>query len=70
MRDWLKIFMIIVVAVAISFLITSALVWIVLWSAPALGFSVPAFSWKICVFVWVILLIIRTIFKTKNSKTE
>ena len=68
MKDWLKIFMVFAGVIAISFLITSGLVWVILWSAPALGWSVPAFSWKICVFVWFALIIIRGIFKTKNSE--
>ena len=66
MREWLIIFMVIVGSIALSFLIISGLVWLVLWCAPAIGLSVPAFSWKICILVYLIVTVIQNIFKIES----
>lgn len=46
---------------ALSFLLTSGLVWVVCW---AFGF---VFTWKIAIGIWVVLLILQSVFKS-NSK--
>lgn len=61
------VFVFLVLALAISFLLTSGLVWLICWLLPALGVVVIGsvaivFSWKLALLVWLILLLLRSIF--------
>lgn len=47
---------------AISFLFTSGLVWLICQLFSALGTLTIVFSWKLALLVWLILLLLRSIF--------
>lgn len=54
---------------AISFLFTSGLVWLICQLFSALGIATIGtltivFSWKLALLVWLILLLLRSIFST------
>lgn len=54
-------------ALALSFLLTAGLVWLICWLLPALGVATIGtltivFSWKLALLVWLILLLLRSIF--------
>ena len=54
-------------AVAIDFLFSAGLVWLLCWLLPAIGIAsigsfVIAFSWKLVLVVWLIVAILRSIF--------
>lgn len=56
-----------ILALAISFLSTAGLVWLICWLLPALGVAAIGsvaivFSWKLALLVWLILLLLRSIF--------
>lgn len=56
-----------ILALAISFLSTAGLVWLICWLLPALGVAAIGsiaivFSWKLAFLVWLILLLLRSIF--------
>ena len=56
-----------ILALAISFLSTAGLVWLICWLLPALGVVAIGsiaivFSWKLAFLVWLILLLLRSIF--------
>ena len=58
----------IILGVAISFGITSSLVWLFLWASELVGITIfPAFSWKICIFVYIVLAILKAIFGKKEK---
>lgn len=58
----------IILGVAISFGITSGLVWLFLWASELVGITIfPAFSWKICIFVYIVLVILKAIFGKKEK---
>lgn len=61
------VFVFLVLALAISFLLISGLVWLICWLLPALGVAAIGsiaivFSWKLAFLVWLILLLLRSIF--------
>lgn len=63
--------LILILSLAISFLLTSGLVWLICGLLSALGVATIgtitiAFSWKLALLVWLILLLVRSIFS--NSK--
>lgn len=52
---------------AISFLITSGLVWLLCWLLPTLGITAIGtfaivFSWKLALVIWIIAALLRSIF--------
>lgn len=56
-----------ILALAISFLSTAGLVWLICWLLPAIGVATIGsitivFSWKLALSVWLILLLLRSIF--------
>lgn len=56
-----------ILALAISFLSTAGLIWLICWLLPALGVAAIGsvaivFSWKLALLVWLILLLLRSIF--------
>lgn len=64
--------LLILLSLAISFLLTSGLVWLLCWLLPALGITaigtfVIVFSWKLALAIWIILLLLRPLF-TVGSK--
>lgn len=64
--------LLILLSLAISFLLTSGLVWLLCWLLPALGITaigtfVIVFSWKLALAIWIILLLLRSLF-TVGSK--
>lgn len=64
--------LLILLSLAISFLLTSGLVWLLCWLLPALGITaigtfVIVFSWKLALAIWIVLLLLRPLF-TVGSK--
>ena len=59
--------LIVILSLALSFLLTAGLVWLICWLLPALGVAAIGsiaivFSWKLAFLVWLILLLLRSIF--------
>ena len=59
--------LLILLHLAISFLLTSGLIWLLCWLLPAIGITAIgtftiAFSWKLALVVWIILALLRSIF--------
>ena len=59
--------LLILLSLAISFLLTSGLVWLLCWLLPALGITaigtfVIVFSWKLALAIWIIVALLRSIF--------
>lgn len=57
----------ILLSLAVSFLVTSGLVWLLCWLLPALGITaigtfVIVFSWKLALVIWIILALLGAIF--------
>ena len=64
--------LLILLSLAVSFLLTSGLVWLLCWLLPALGITaigtfVIVFSWKLALAIWIILFLLRSLF-TAGSK--
>ena len=64
--------LLILLSLAVSFLATSGLVWLLCWLLPALGITAIgtftiAFSWKLALAIWIVLLLLRSLF-TVGSK--
>lgn len=52
---------------AVSFLLTSGLIWLLCWLLPAIGITAIgtftiAFSWKLALAIWIILRLLQSIF--------
>lgn len=59
--------LIVILSLALSFLLTAGLVWLICWLLPALGVATIGtltivFSWKLALLVWLILSLLRSIF--------
>lgn len=59
--------LLILLSLAISFLLTSGLVWLLCWLLPTLGITaigtfVIVFSWKLALAIWIILVLLQSIF--------
>ena len=59
--------LLILLSLAISFLLTSGLIWLLCWLLPAIGITAIgtftiAFSWKLALAVWIILGLLQSIF--------
>ena len=59
--------LLILLSLAVSFLLTSGLVWLLCWLLPALGITaigtfVIVFSWKLALAIWIILVLLQSIF--------
>lgn len=59
--------LIVILSLALSFLLTAGLVWLICWLFPTLGVATIGtltivFSWKLALLVWLILLLLRSIF--------
>lgn len=64
--------LLILLSLAISFLLTSGLVWLLCWLLPALGITaigtfVIVFSWKLALAIWIILVLLQSIFSVGNK---
>lgn len=60
---------VILLSLAVSFLATSGLVWLLCWLLPALGITaigtfVIVFSWKLALVIWIILALLGAIFSS------
>ena len=59
--------LLILLSLAVSFLLTSGLIWLLCWLLPAIGipaigtFTI-AFSWKLALAIWIILALLQSIF--------
>lgn len=63
--------LLILLSLAVSFLATSGLVWLLCWLLPALGITaigtfVIMFSWKLALVVWIILALLGAIFPSSK----
>lgn len=63
--------LLILLSLAVSFLVTSGLVWLLCWLLPALGITaigtfVIVFSWKLALVVWIILALLGAIFPSSK----
>lgn len=61
------ILIVVILALALSFLFTAGWVWLICWLLTALGAATIGtltivFSWKLALLVWLILLLLRSIF--------
>lgn len=64
--------LLILLSLAVSFLATSGLVWLLCWLLPALGITaigtfVIVFSWKLALAIWIILVLLQSIFSTGSK---
>lgn len=64
--------LLILLSLAVSFLLTSGLVWLLCWLLPALGITaigtfVIVFSWKLALTIWIILVLLQSIFSAGNK---
>lgn len=64
--------LLILLFLAVSFLLTSGLVWLLCWLLPALGITaigtfVIVFSWKLALAIWIILVLLQSIFSVGNK---
>lgn len=58
---------------AVSFLLTSGLIWLLCWLLPAIGITAIgtftiAFSWKLALAIWIILRLLQSIFFSVSKK--
>ena len=65
--------LLILLSLAISFLLTSGLVWLLCWLLPALGITaigtfVIVFSWKLALAIWIILVLLQSIFSASSKR--
>lgn len=59
--------LLILLSLAISFLLTSGLVWLLCWLLPAIGITAIGtftivFSWKLALAIWIIVALLQSIF--------
>ena len=64
--------LLILLSLAVSFLLTSGLVWLLCWLLPTLGITtigtfVIVFSWKLALAIWIILVLLQSIFSVGNK---
>lgn len=65
--------LLILLSLAVSFLATSGLVWLLCWLLPALGITaigtfVIVFSWKLALAIWIILVLLQSIFSAGSKR--
>lgn len=59
--------LLILLSLAVSFLLTSGLIWLLCWLLPAIGITAIgtftiAFSWKLALAIWIIVALLQSIF--------
>ena len=64
--------LLILLSLAISFLLTSGLIWLLCWLLPAIGITAIGtftivFSWKLALAIWIILVLLQSIFSTGSK---
>ena len=64
--------LLILLSLAISFLLTSGLVWLLCWLLPAIGITAIGtftimFSWKLALAIWIILVLLQSIFSVGSK---
>ena len=64
--------LLILLSLAVSFLLTSGLIWLLCWLLPALGITaigtfVIVFSWKLALAIWIVLVLLRSIFSVGSK---
>ena len=64
--------LLILLSLAVSFLLTSGLVWLLCWLLPALGITaigtfVIVFSWKLVLAIWIVLVLLQSIFSVGSK---
>ena len=64
--------LLILLYLAISFLLTSGLIWLLCWLLPAIGITAIGtftivFSWKLALAIWIILVLLQSIFSTGSK---
>lgn len=64
--------LLILLSLAVSFLLTSGLVWLLCWLLPALGITaigtfVIVFSWKLALAIWIVLVFLQSIFSVGSK---
>lgn len=64
--------LVVILAFAISYLLTAGFVWVLCWALPAIGITVIGgfvivFSWKLALAVWVVLLLLRSLFTVSTK---
>ncbi len=64
--------LLVILCLAISFLVTAGLVWLLCWLLPALGIATIGtftivFSWKLALAIWLILALLRSIFSVSTK---
>lgn len=64
--------LLILLSLAVSFLLTSGLVWLLCWLLPALGITaigtfVIVFSWKLALAIWIVLVLLQSIFSAGSK---
>lgn len=65
--------LLILLYLAVSFLLTSGLIWLLCWLLPAIGITAIgtftiAFSWKLALAIWIILRLLQSIFFSVSKK--
>ena len=64
--------LLILLSLAISFLLTSGLIWLLCWLLPAIGITAIGtftivFSWKLALAIWIILVLLQSIFSVGSK---
>ena len=64
--------LLILLSLAVSFLLTSGLIWLLCWLLPAIGITAIGtftivFSWKLALAIWIILALLQSIFSTGSK---
>ena len=64
--------LLILLSLAISFLLTSGLIWLLCWLLPAIGITAIgtftiAFSWKLALAIWIIIVLLQSIFSVGSK---
>lgn len=63
----------VILSLAISFLATAGLVWLLCWALTgigivAIGSFIIVFSWKLALAIWIIMLLLMSIFQGGSKK--
>ena len=64
--------LLILLSLAISFLLTSGLIWLLCWLLPAIGITTIGtftivFSWKLALAIWIIIVLLQSIFSVGSK---
>ena len=64
--------LLILLSLAVSFLLTSGLIWLLCWLLPAIGITAIGtftivFSWKLALAIWIIIVLLQSIFSVGSK---